>query len=81
MRGFILWAAVGVAAIATGLGLYVTALQTSPATITSPPADAAPAASQPPSSAATPGRPAAGWSDDHGERPDDHRGAREPDDD
>jgi hypothetical protein len=32
MRGIILWVAVGLAAVATGLGLYVSALQTSPAT-------------------------------------------------
>lgn len=48
MRGIILWAAVGVAAIVTGLGLYATALQTSPATITNPPVDVTPAATVPP---------------------------------
>ena len=36
MRGIILWAAVGIAAIVTGLGLYAAALQTSPAAITNP---------------------------------------------
>lgn len=77
-----LWAAVGVAAIATGIGLYVTALQTSPATITSPPADVAPAAAASPVFGATPGQPVAGRSDDRGERSDDdHGGARDHDGD
>lgn len=69
MRGIILWVAVGLAAIATGVGLYVTALQTSPATITNPPAEFAPAAVSPAGET-----PAPGVGDDH--RSGDDHGSR-----
>jgi hypothetical protein len=64
MRGIILWAAVGIAAIVTGLGLYATALQTSPGAITNPATTLEPTADVSPLPTWTP------IPDDHADRED-----------